>query len=112
MVERATTNLSAMELEQPVKEIEEASGASDLVSELAESPCGNRGWIILHDNVLNVPLTPATAIFIYLVPEGILALKDRLLAVSLVATACLYYILLNKVTADISGGSLSAPPCL
>ena len=78
-----------MELEQPVKEIEEASRASDLVTELAESPRGNRGWTILHDNVLNVPLTPATAVFIYLVPEGILALKDRLLAVSLVATACL-----------------------
>ncbi len=35
---------------------------------------------ILHDNVLNVDFTDGTVLFVYLVPEGILKLKDSLLA--------------------------------
>ncbi len=33
---------------------------------------------ILHDNVLNVNFEDATVLFIYLVPEGILKLKEQL----------------------------------
>lgn len=35
---------------------------------------------IIHENVLNIDITPATAIFIYLVPEGIAAIRDSLLS--------------------------------
>lgn len=34
---------------------------------------------ILHDNVLNVDIGSATAIFVYLVPEGMLAMRSALL---------------------------------
>lgn len=32
----------------------------------------------MHDNVLNVSISPATAIFVYLVPEGMKAMKPAL----------------------------------
>jgi precorrin-6B methylase 2 len=35
---------------------------------------------VLHDNVLNIDINEASAIFIYLVPDGIKALKDVLLS--------------------------------
>jgi hypothetical protein len=40
-------------------------------------------WSITHDNVLNVNFSNATALFIYLVPEGIKAIRESLVAVSL-----------------------------
>ena len=33
----------------------------------------------MHDNVLNIDLSPATAIFVYLVPEGMRAMRPVLL---------------------------------
>lgn len=35
--------------------------------------------VIYHDNVLNIDLSHATSMFIYLVPEGLSALKDALI---------------------------------
>lgn len=35
---------------------------------------------IIHENVLNISIGPATAIFVYLVPEGINAMRPALLA--------------------------------
>lgn len=35
---------------------------------------------ILHDNVLNIDFSEATCIFVYLVPEGMLLLRDLLRA--------------------------------
>lgn len=34
---------------------------------------------IIHDNVLNIDISSATVIFVYLVPEGIRKMKNTLL---------------------------------
>jgi hypothetical protein len=34
---------------------------------------------IIHDNVLDVDITPATVIFVYLVPEGLKKMRDALI---------------------------------
>lgn len=36
---------------------------------------------LVHDNVLNVDFSSATAVFVYLLPEGMKLLKDRFLDV-------------------------------
>jgi tRNA G46 methylase TrmB len=48
------------------------------VQNIKEKEVSNRAKII-HDNVLNIDISPATAIFIYLVPEGMKALAPTLI---------------------------------
>jgi hypothetical protein len=40
-----------------------------------------QAWSITHDNVLNVDFISASALFVYLVPEGIKAIRDSLIQV-------------------------------
>ena len=43
-------------------------------SRIEENDLGDR-LTVVHENVLNVDLSPATAIFVYLVPEGMALIK-------------------------------------